>query len=151
MKHRCRGGQQPKVGDGAISEAALLDQIIGQRGLAPLLGWKSLHIRPARVLDDKAKDGYSWRTPVQGDGTNFPDLLLVRPPRFLVAELKMDGKEPRPGQREWLDLFVACELEAYLWTGSDFEEIREILATGHVPSMLEMLTWKSSWINRREK
>ena len=133
------------------TEADLLENLIGKRGLATILGWHSLHIRPARVKDDTAPEGYSYRTPVQGDGKDFPDLLLVKPPRCIVAELKREGEKPRPGQVVWLDLFSAIEVvETYLWTTSDedWQEIQDILTLGHVPNGIERLEFATAWVNR---
>jgi hypothetical protein len=50
------------------SEASFLEQIID---LAHLFGWRVAHFRAARTFS-------GWRTPVQGDGKGFPDLVLCR-------------------------------------------------------------------------
>jgi len=110
-----------------MTEEELLNGIIDQRrGLAPLLGWKTLHIRPGMVL----KDGeVSYRTPVSGDGAGFPDLLLVRPPRIVIAELKSKKGEPSPEQTDWLDILskVTHPPEVFLWRPSDINEIVDVL------------------------
>lgn len=98
-------------------------------------GWRTLHIRPARTAD-------GWRTPVQGDGRGFPDLLMLRGNQLIVAELK-SGK---PGmaaqkklsneQRTWADSwrayfgdFVGVWPGGFaVWTPYDMDEIREVLA-----------------------
>ena len=140
----------------AATETQLLDQLIGRRGLATILGWRSLHIRPAMVKDDTAETGYSYRTPIQGGGIDFPDLLLVkdcRPGRLIAAELKRKGQWPRSGQCEWLDLFASVEgVETYLWyTEGDLEEIQEILTLGHVPNLIERIALDTAWVNRRDR
>jgi hypothetical protein len=62
-----------------ITESEFLDQVLQY---AKLRGWRSAHFRPAKTID-------GWRTPVSGDGKGFPDLLLVRGDRVIVAELKV--------------------------------------------------------------
>ncbi len=58
----------------------------------------------------------------------FPDLVLVRPPRVVFAELKVGKREPTPAQREWLILLASCAgVEAYLWRPDNWDEIAEIL------------------------
>jgi hypothetical protein len=49
--------------------------------LAHLAGWTLAHFRPAQTR-------HGWRTPVAGDGQGFPDLILTKGPRLVIAELK---------------------------------------------------------------
>lgn len=88
---------------------------------AGLLGWRRLHIRVARTAT-------SWRTPVQGDGAGFPDNLLLRRDRGIVAELKSVGGRMTDRQQEWIAAFLAAGFEAYCWTPLDLEEIAAVLA-----------------------
>lgn len=69
---------------------------------AQLMGWLVAHFRPARVGD-------SWRTPVAADGVGFPDLVLVRGPVLIFAELKSDTGKVRPEQQAWLDALGALD------------------------------------------
>lgn len=102
-------------------------------GLASYTGWRTAHFRPAQTSK-------GWRTPVQGDGAGFPDLVLVRRERLIFAELKSDVGKLRPEQKHWLrDLeFVEHSIadspetpngsvEVYLWRPGDVEKIREVL------------------------
>jgi hypothetical protein len=58
----------------------------------------------------------------------FPDLVLVRPPRVVFAELKRHRARTTEAQREWLDLLEACPgVETYLWYPADFDEIVRVL------------------------
>ena len=68
-------------------------------------GWKVAHFRKAM-----RKDG-SYVTPVQADGKGFPDLLMVRQGRIVVAELKSMGRKPTLEQRAWLEAFTDTEKE----------------------------------------
>lgn len=84
-------------------------------------GWRVIHIRPAR--SDKG-----WRTPVQGNGKGFPDNLLLRGDRSLVAELKRVGEKPDADQKAWLAAFEAAGWEVYVWTPADWAEIEAVTA-----------------------
>ena len=85
--------------------------------LARLMGWRVHHTRPA--LTQRGR----WLTPIQGDA-GFPDLVLCRPPRLIVAELKRVGGQPTPAQRGWREALQACAgVECYLWTPNDWQEI----------------------------
>ena len=102
-----------------ISEADFQDQIIE---LAHLCDWTVAHFRPAQKRDG------TWRTAVQADGTGFPDLVLVRPPRLLFAEVKSEKGTVTSEQLMWLTVLAECwSGEAYLWRPSDWDEIVEVL------------------------
>src|SRR5436190_21301303 len=94
--------------------------------VARLAGWRVAHFRPART-----KNG--WKTPVTADGAGWPDLVLVRPPRLIFAELKSETGELRPNQTEWLDVLrLLPSAETYLWRPKDWDALVEIL-TGIAP------------------
>jgi hypothetical protein len=66
--------------------------------LAELFGWQWAHFRPAMTTK-------GWRTPVSGPlGKGWPDLVLVRPPRLIFAELKRDGGKLAQEQADVLSL-----------------------------------------------
>jgi len=97
-------------------------------GLAPMLGWETFHVRPART-----KSG--WRTPVQGSmAKGWPDLVLVRirDRRLIFAELKRELEDLRPEQWQVMTLLGALvgsartaagqpllSLETHVWRPSD--------------------------------
>ena len=94
--------------------------------------WRAFHVR---------NSGAGGLTQVQGD-KGFPDILAIRPPRILVAELKV-GKpgtlkgDPIPEQVAWLDAFRSVQIswkwqpiETYVWRPEMFPAILEILAEG---------------------
>ena len=95
-----------------MTEGALLDAIVD---MAKLLGWHCSHFRAARTSD-------GWRTPVQGH-TGFPDLVLLRPPRLVFAELKTAKGKVHFDQATWLNGFRACgpSIETYEWRPVDWE------------------------------
>jgi hypothetical protein len=100
------------------SEEDLLNAILE---LAKLRRWRSFHARPATTAK-------GFRTAIAGDGAGFPDLLLVRSPRLIVAELKrQDAPAELPlSQRAWLAAFHGLA-ERHVWRPSDLHEIAEIL------------------------
>lgn len=78
--------------------------------IASLFGWLKFHTYDAR----RSEEG-------------FPDLILLRPPRLVVSELKKMGEDPRAEQLGWLRSFRACGAETYIWRPSDFDQVMEIL------------------------
>lgn len=101
-----------------ITEAEFTSQVLQY---ARLKGWRSAHFRPAMT-----KKG--WRTPCQGDGKGFPDLLLLRDERIIAAELKRSKKEKlRPEQVLWIEAFEKT-IPTYVWTPEDWRAIEEVLA-----------------------
>ena len=57
----------------------------------------------------------------------FPDLVLIRPPTIIVAELKVGRNRPTAEQNLWLNLFEECGVPAYVWTPNDWQEIQMVL------------------------
>ncbi|MCS7310962.1 MAG: VRR-NUC domain-containing protein [Armatimonadetes bacterium] len=81
------------------------------RELAELQGWLCYH---------------TWNSVHSPAG--FPDLVLVRPPRLVFAELKVGRNRPTSAQQDWLHLLSACpQVEVYLWTPADWEQIERVL------------------------
>lgn len=92
---------------------------------AKLFAWHYAHFRPAYT-------GKGWRTPMQGH-SGFPDLVLVKPPRLIFAELKVNPASRKTGrpsedQEVWLGLLrQVVGAECYVWRPSDREEILKAL------------------------
>lgn len=107
----------------AITEALFSQQVID---LAHVYGWRAAHFRPAMTTK-------GWRTPVAGDGTGFPDLVLARektperPGRVIFAELKSSAGNLSPSQTTWLNVLWAAGAEAYVWWPADFDGIVRVL------------------------
>jgi hypothetical protein len=86
-------------------------------GLAKSLGWSVYHTRYSKHSE-----------------AGFPDLVLVRPPRLIFAELKVWPRTtPRPVQADWLARLgavpcVETYLWAWVWPGGVLEEIAVVLA-----------------------
>lgn len=96
-----------------ITEAQFTANVIE---LAQILGWRTAHFRPCRT-----KNG--WRTPVQGDGKGFPDLILTRGDRCLAVELKRrPADKPTDEQKRWLASFAATGIETDVWRPADMKD-----------------------------
>ena len=109
----------------AAARAPLLedDMQAGVIALARMLGYRVAHFRPALTAK-------GWRTPVSGDGKGFPDLILVRRGRVIVAELKSAKGECTPEQEAWLDSFRASCAEVYVWRPADYPNVIKALLQG---------------------
>jgi hypothetical protein len=65
-------------------------------------------------------------------GAGWPDLVCVRPPRLIFAELKSETGALRPRQCEWLDVLrLLPQVEVFVWP-ADWDELVETL-TGTAP------------------
>ena len=62
----------------------------------------------------------------------FPDLVLVRPPRLVFAELKSEEGRIKPEQKVWLEALSNCTEapESHLWRPRNLEEVQQILKRG---------------------
>lgn len=59
----------------------------------------------------------------------FPDLVLCRPPRLVIAELKTATGKATLAQQEWLAALGACTgVEAHLWRPDDWALVDATLA-----------------------
>jgi hypothetical protein len=101
-----------------VTEDELLSAVLD---MAALFKWRTLHIRPARTE-------HGWRSPVQGDGAGFPDLLLLRE-RLVFAELKSERGSLSVDQQDWMFALGEIDAERYVWRPKDWEsgEIEKVL------------------------
>jgi len=86
-------GSPPRSPSGDLREGAFQRQVIE---LAGYTGWRVAHFRAARTAA-------GWRTAVEADGAGFVDLVLVRGPELIFAELKTRTGRATLAQREWLE------------------------------------------------
>jgi hypothetical protein len=91
------------------------DLLAGVLDLARILGWRSLHLRPARTA-------HGWATAVSGDGVGFPDLLLVRRNRIVALELKAAKGRVTPEQAAWLDALREAGADARVIWPADYPD-----------------------------
>lgn len=87
---------------------------------ARLFNWRLAHFRPARTAK-------GWRTAFEGDA-GFPDLVLVRPPRIIFAELKRESAKPNVDQLLWLADLASSGVESYVWSPAQWDEVYLTLA-----------------------
>jgi VRR-NUC domain len=58
----------------------------------------------------------------------FPDLVMVKPPRVIFAELKSTSGKLSAKQSKWKDALEACPgISYYLWTPQHWQEITHVL------------------------
>ncbi len=103
-----------------MSEAELQAAIMQ---LAGVFGWRRAHFRPAQLPSGR------WATHMEGE-TGWPDLVLARPGRLLIYELKRDGKDPTPEQEAWLNVLRTVPgIRVGVWRPEDWRsgEIERIL------------------------
>jgi len=98
------------IGENRHLKPAVLD-------LCALLHLTVAHFRPARMADGR------WRTPVEGDGEGFLDLVIVGT-GVLWRELKTFGKKPTPAQLKWIARLKEAGQDVDVWTGEDLQSGR---------------------------
>jgi len=77
---------------------------------AELMGWRVYHVHDSR----KSRAG-------------FPDLVMVRRPRVIFAELKSERGRASEDQLAWLDALDQCGQEVYQWRPSQWNIVERIL------------------------
>lgn len=92
----------------AVAEKAFRQQVLE---LAQLYGWRCY---------------WTWTSIHSPAG--FPDLVLVRPPRLVIAELKTETGKLTAAQETWLVELAQTSVETAVWHPSDWEKIVTILA-----------------------
>lgn len=60
----------------------------------------------------------------------FMDLVIAKPGRVLVSELKVGGNTTTADQDWWLDVFRSVGLPAFEWRPSDWDQIVKELTEG---------------------
>lgn len=78
--------------------------------LATVKGWVHFH-----VLDSKKCD------------PGWPDLVLMRPPQYLIVELKTNKGRVTPEQKAWLAGLRACGIDTRVWRPRDRDEVLDAL------------------------
>ena len=85
-----------------------------------------------QVIDAARYMGYmvyhTWRSFHSVAG--FPDLLMIREHRVIVAELKSARGIVTEQQKVWLDAFALAGVETYIWYPDNWEDLVEVLRGG---------------------
>lgn len=90
-----------------MTEAQFLAAVLD---LARLFGWRAYHTHDSRR-----------------SAPGFPDLVLVKPPRIVFAELKSLTGRVTAEQAAWLADLRACGLTAGVWTPRDLQDVARTL------------------------
>lgn len=117
MPKRLPVGAPPK-----LTEARFQKQVVD---LARLLHWRVWHDNATNTPRRCSNCGQVRHGPRNAAG--LPDLILVRQPRLIWAELKTDSGDVSPEQWSWLEDLAASGQECYIWRPSQFEQIQRIL------------------------
>ena len=97
---------------------------------ATLVGDESEKSFQRRVVQLARLYGWVVHHTLDSTGTQAgePDLRMIRPPRYLLAELKSQHGRLRLEQAATLALLEQCPgVESFVWRPSDFQEIMRIL------------------------
>lgn len=90
-----------------ITEKEFQQQILE---LAKLCGWLTYHTYDSRRC-----------TP------GFPDLVMIKGKRLVVAELKVGNNKLTSEQERWITAFLISGVESYIWKPEHWEEIEQVL------------------------
>ena len=104
------------------TEKAFMRQVIQY---ASLRGWVAWHDKATNA--PRACKRCKARLDLPRNDPGFPDLILVRRPRVVWAELKAERGRLSTDQRDWLRELAAAGQEVFVWRPSDFEEIQRVL------------------------
>lgn len=126
---------------GELLEGAWQTQVVGA---ARVYGWTRIYHAPNGGAPQK-----NGRRVVGGqipEGRGFPDLLLIRGPRLVVAELKTEKGRMGPGQPEWLEAFreLGRVIDDYVALGFDGAGGRELDVENGGPPAVEAYVWRPS-------
>lgn len=104
------------------TERAFMGQVVRY---ARLMGWRVFHDEATNTARRCSACGAVRRTPRNPAG--LPDLILVRRPRLVWAELKSARGRVTPDQRAWIEELRACGQDARIWRPDDWPEIERVL------------------------
>ena len=107
-KVTARSGRTVNPTDKLISEKDFMESIVQ---LARNTGWMVYHPYDSR----RSEPG-------------FPDLVMTKPKRLVIAEIKTETGKTSPAQDNWLEtLRTARGVKVKLWRPSDWPEIERTL------------------------
>tara|TARA_R110000751_G_scaffold185598_1_gene292055 strand:- start:335 stop:703 length:369 start_codon:yes stop_codon:yes gene_type:complete len=107
-KVTARSGRVKNFTDNLLTEKAFMDSIVQ---LARQTGWLVYHTHDSR----RSEPG-------------FPDLVMTKVKRLVIAEIKTEKGKTSPAQDQWLStLRTARGVKVKLWRPSDWPEIERTL------------------------
>ena len=92
---------------------------------AHLRGWRHWHDAATNTPRRCSDCGAIRQTPRNAAG--FLDLILIRRPRLVWAELKTETGVVSSDQQSWIDELQACGQAMYIWRPSLWPEIEQVL------------------------
>ena len=99
---------------------------------AILLSYNSMKERELQAMVKNIADLRGWEYYHTYDSRRsnpgFPDVVMLRGERLIVAELKVQNGKVSDHQQRWLEKFKLTGVEVYLWRPSDIRDIEEILS-----------------------
>lgn len=110
------------MGVQALTEKEFQKQVLAY---AALRGWKTAHFGNTVKI---VRRGADYRTIADRGAAGFPDLVILRPPRLLFAELKAEKGRLTKEQADWLAGLGESGQEVHCWRPSDWETIEQVLA-----------------------
>ena len=119
-RHNARAGATParEALNKATTEAEFQEVVMG---FARLHDWRVFHVN-----DSRRQVGGHLVGDIDAKG--FPDLLMLRGERIVVAELKSTTGRLTPEQEDWLGRFSLTAAETYVWSpASDWSKIEDVL------------------------
>jgi hypothetical protein len=81
-------------------------------------GPDSLNAHVRRLMKDLGLMGYHTLRSL-GSEPGYPDWTICGPQGVLFRELKRQGKNPTPAQRQWLDALAATGQDVGVWRPED--------------------------------
>lgn len=103
-----RGGDMKTREYRHVSESAFQETVVR---VMTVMGWRHYHTHDSRR-----------------SSRGFPDLVAVRAPRVIFAELKAQDGRVSGDQAGWMAALGHCPgVEAYVWRPGDWDEIIRIL------------------------
>jgi hypothetical protein len=108
-----------------VSESDFQQHVID---VAEQLGYRHWHDNATNAPRRCSACGVVRRLPRNTAG--FLDLILIRRPRLVWAELKAEDGVVSREQQAWIDDLRACGQEVYVWRPSDADELERILSDG---------------------
>jgi hypothetical protein len=86
--------------------------------------WQDDVVEIAQLFDWRYYHTFDSRRSTAG----FPDLILVRPPVLIAAELKTARGRVTPAQQAWLDDIAQCtDIRTRLWRPDDRDQVLDQL------------------------
>lgn len=104
------------------TEQAFQAQVVAY---ARLMGWTVWH----DVATNAPRACRQCKAPLNlpRNDAGFPDLVLVRRPRVVWAELKSERGKLTDDQADWIRTLRACGQDVHVWKPSDWRDVEEVL------------------------